>query len=129
MAQMVHGKNGLIYVSGTEIQYANAWSLAVDHESAAGNYFGAGWTERKAGVLDWSGTVAAFHNQDAKVLYNAAVHDGSVAILVYPKRSELASYWSGDAIFSFAGEGGVGGLVGQSVSFVAAASLTITGFT
>lgn len=124
----VHGKNGLIYVSGTEIAYANAWDLTVDIDSAELAHFGSSWQEREAGINDWSGSITAWHDQDSKVLYDSAVAGEALALLIYPKRTDLTTYWSGDAIFSFGSSGDMGAGVGQTANFVGAASLTITGF-
>jgi hypothetical protein len=124
----VHGKNGLIYLSGTELSAANAWNLKIDTDSAETSVFGDSWKSRQVGLNDWSGNVSGFHDQDSKPLQTAATAGVSVALLIYPKRSDLSTYYSGSAIFSFSSEAGMDAAVGASADFVGNGALTMTGF-
>lgn len=128
MAEKVHGKNGLIYVSGTQLTYANAWSIKIDTDSVEVPVFGDSWKSRLPGLNDWSGNVAGFHDQDGKTLQTAATAGVAVALLIYPKRTDLSTYYSGSAIFSFGSEGGMDAAVGASADFVGDGALTLTGF-
>lgn len=128
MASKVHGKNGLVYVSGSALAYGNAWEIGVEQASAEGLAFGDTWVSRETGAADWSGSLTAWHDQDSKILYSAATAGDSVALLIYPQRTDLSTYWSGNAIFSFRSSADVGGLVGETADFVGDSTLTATGF-
>jgi len=125
----VAGRNGMVYVSGHEITYGNAWELAVDQAAVGGAHFAQDWMDNEAGIISWSGSVTAWHDQDTKYLYDAAVAATSVTLKIYPKRTDLTTYWSGSAIFSgFRSSGDTGGLATQTADFTGAGSLTATGF-
>jgi len=128
MGAPYHGKNGLIYVSGTEIVGANAWSITFDVETADAPQFGDTWKKSVKGLRGWSGSVTAWDQYDDKVLQDSAVADASVALLIYPKRGTLTTYYSGNANFAFSSEGGTGGAVGNTADFTGDDTLTITGF-
>jgi hypothetical protein len=129
MAAKKAGRNGLVYVGGTEITYGNAWEINPTQGSAEGAHFGQGWVDREAGIKDWSGSISAWHDQDSKVLYSATVAGAACAILIYPDRSDLGTYWSGDALFtSMRSSGAMEGMVAQTADFSGAGSLTATGF-
>lgn len=129
MATMVAGRNGLIYVSGHEITYANAWEVNVTQAAVTGNYFGLSWPTTEAGVKGWTGSITAWHDQDSQYLYNAVTAGTTVSVLVYPKRSDLTTYWSGSPIFTgLRSSGDVDGMVGQTADYTGSGSLTATGF-
>ena len=128
MATKVHGRNGLIYVSGTEIVYGNTWEAAVTQDSAESMVFGDSWMTRAVGGLSWNGSITALHDQDSAVLYNAATAGTTVAVLMYPSRSSLANYVSGNAIFTdFRNTGTVRDMVTKTVTLVGDGSLTKVG--
>lgn len=125
----VAGRNGLIYVSGHEIEGANSWELSISQGAIEAAYFAQSWMSREAGMLDWSGSINAVHDQDSKYLYNAATSGANVALMIYPKRTDLTTYWSGSAVFGgFSSSGDMDNMVSQSCDFSGAASLTATGF-
>lgn len=129
MGSPFHGKNGLIYVSGTEITGANAWSMSVATDSVETPQFGDSWKKRVVGMNDWSGSLTAFQHADTKLLFSAATAGASVALLIYPQRTNLSNYFSGNAIFQFSSEGGVDAAVGGSADFVGNDTLAMEGFT
>jgi len=122
------GKNGLIYVSGTEIPGANAWSIAIESAAIEYSKFGDTWKNNLVGLKGWSGSIGALHDQAAKVLQNAASAAVVVALLIYPDRTSGATYYSGNAIFSFSSEAGMDAAVGRTTDFTGDGALTITGF-
>ena len=122
------GKNGLVYVSGTEIEGANAWSIAIEHDTIEYGHFGNEWKRNFSGLKGWSGTIGALHDQAAKVLQEAATADTAVDVLLYPDRTDGATYYNGDAIFSFSSEAGMDGAVARSVDFTGDSAVSITGF-
>lgn len=123
------GKNGLVYVSGTEITGANAWSISIEADAIEYSKFGDTWKSNFVGLKGWSGSIGALHDQAAKVLQNAAAATAVVALLIYPDRTSNATYYSGNAIFSFASEAGMDGPVGRTADFTGDGTLSATGFT
>ena len=129
MGAQVAGRNGLIYISGNEIVYANTWEVGVAQGAVGGAYFGQGWTVNEAGIKDWSGSVTAWFDQDSQQLYTAATAGATVAVLIYPKRTDLTTYWKGDAIFTtFRASGAVDGMITHTADMVGSGSLSNTGF-
>lgn len=123
-----HGKNGLIYVSGTEITGANAWSIDATPDTAETPQFGDTWKKHVMGMQTWSGSITAWDHSDSATLQNAAVAGVSVALLIYPVRSELTDYYSGNAIFGFSSSGDTGSAISNTASFTGDDTLTIEGF-
>lgn len=130
MTLPVCGINGLIYISGTELSEANAWAIAIKHDKSKFATFGDSWKELCFGPGEWSGSIAGYHEQDSKRLQDAALAGIAVALLIYPKRSDLTTYWSGSAGFDFdsSGEAEGGGPVVASATFEGDGTLTPTGF-
>lgn len=122
------GKNGLIYISGTEITEANAWSVTIDVDTHETGAFADTWKTQYVGLHSWSGSISAWDEEDKSALQDSAVADISVAILIYPVRTTLTDYYSGNAIFSFGSEGDISSAVSNTADFVGAGDLTITGF-
>ena len=125
-----HGKNGLIYVSGTELAEANSWSVNIATDSVDVPKFGDTWKNKKQGMSAWSGNVTAWDDSSEKILFNAATAttDG-VSLLIYPVRSDLTEYYSGTAIFGMSTSGGVSAPINRDGDFVGNGTLNATGWT
>lgn len=123
-----HGVNAIVYLSGAELEGANAWSLSIETQSADYLRFGSNWVERVAGANDWSGNLGAVHDQDAQKLQLAAIARTLVDLMLYPDRDDATTYFSGQAIFSFGTEVGTDAAISQTSDFVGSGSLTIVGF-
>lgn len=125
----VCGHNGLIYISGVEFTEANAWSLSIEQDMSEYGVFGGTAYELCVGLYRWSGSIAGYHEQDSKELQSYAVAGAAVGLLIYPKRSDLTTYYNGSAGFNFDSGGEVGGsAVTANGSFTGAGALTMTGF-
>ena len=122
------GKNGLIYVSGTEIPGANAWSISIESDAIEYSKFGDTWKGNLVGLKGWSGSIGALHDHAAKVLQDAAAAAVVVALLIYPDRTSGSTYYSGNAIFSFSSEASMDAAIGQTADFTGDGTLTPTGF-
>jgi hypothetical protein len=123
-----HGINAAVFISGTQLDGANAWSLTIDQQSAEYVKFGDSWVNRVTGARDWSGNVSAVHDQDAKQLQDACTAGETVGIVIYPDGSDDTTYYSGEAIFSFGSEAGTDAAITQSSDFVGDGALDIEGF-
>jgi hypothetical protein len=130
MAIIGAGKNGLIYISGVEFAEANAWSVSIEEDVEEYAVFGDTWKSQSTGLLGWSGSVAGYQAAASKPLQDAVVAGIAVAILIYPKRTTLTTYYSGTAVFSgFSSEAENGGApVPASSDFTGHSTLTMTGF-
>ena len=128
MGAPVHGINGLIYVSGTELAGANAWSIDSTVDAAEAPEFGDTWKKHVAGLLTWSGSLSAWEQTDNQLLFQAATAGASVALLIYPVRSTLGDYYSGNAIFAASSAGDSSSAVSKNATFTGDGTLTITGF-
>jgi len=124
-----HGIKGLIYVSGSELNEANAWTIAFDNESVEIVYFGSSWKERLVGVSDWSGSLKSWGETDDNVLYNAVNARASVALLIYPDRADNTTFYSGSAVFSGDESGDVGSAYSRGWTFAGDGTLDATGWT
>lgn len=128
MGAPIHGFNGLIYIGGTELTGANAWNVAITKESAEAPQFGDAWKKRTMGQNDWSGSISAWEQEDEQIIATAATATTVTALLIYPSRSDLTNYYSGDAIFGMNSDGSTGSTVAKNGDFVGHDTLTIAGF-
>ena len=125
----VHGIDGLVYCSGVELTSANAFTLNKIGEASEYRLFGNGWVRRVAGPRDWNFSIGGIHDQDANNLQDMVSGDGVVAVLLYPKRSDLTTYYSGNAIFTnFTHEVNSDGVETTSADASGDNTLTETGF-
>lgn len=123
-----NGKNGLIYVSGTEIFGANAWDISMPHDTIEYNVFNDFWKKNFSGLIGWAGTITALHDQATKVLFTAAAYDGTVALLIYPDSTDITTYYTGNAIFGFGSSADMSSAVGRTADFTGDGELAATGF-
>lgn len=121
------GKNGLVYISGTEITGANAWSLDITQPAIETPQFNDTSTKRIVALGDWSGTVDAWSHSDSKVITSAAVAGRSVTLHIYPDRSTLTAYAYGLAIFGSKNSGATNAPVARNGDFVGADNLGVFG--
>ena len=123
------GRNGMIYVSGHEIEGANSWELTLSQAAIEAMYFAKSWPDRVTGTLDWTGSINAVTDIDNKYLYLAATAGTTVALMIYPKRTDVTTYWSGNAVFGgFSSSGDLDNMVSESCDFAGSGSLTATGW-
>lgn len=124
------GRNGLIYISGTsnEIDGANAWSLNIEHDGIPYSKFGDTWEGTFSGIKRWSGSIGGLKDTAGKLLTNAAVADAVVALLIYPDNTDISTFFSGNAVFSFSAEAGMDSPITGGVDFTGDSTLTITGW-
>ncbi len=122
------GKDGMIYVSGTELVGANAWEINSTNEVSEAPEFQDTWKKHVTGLLTWSGTISAWDQADEQVLFTAATGGASVALLIYPDSGTLANYYSGNALFAAGSSGSTSAAVAKNGDFTGDGTLTIAGF-
>ena len=123
-----NGRNSLLYVSGSQLIYGNAWSLAIEHAAVQYASHGDEWQNTMSGLKGWSGSLTSWHDHAATILYTAAAYDGLVALLIYPDRADGSAYYSGNAVFGFGSEASMDAAVGRSADFTGDGTLAATGF-
>lgn len=123
------GKNSLLYINGSQISGANAWSLELTHDIIEISAFGDDWTRILAGLRSWAGSVDAWHDHDAKILYTALVSDSVLPLLIYPDDTDITTYVAGNALFGGnTREGSMDGAITDGVEFTGDAAPTFTGW-
>lgn len=120
--------NGMIYVSGAVLEGANAWSVDIDHRSAEYIKFGDLWVNNVHSINAFSATIGAVHDQDTKQLQTAATTAAAVACLIYPKRTDLTTFYNFSGLFSTGHSASVGNVVMQTANILGTGTLTLTGF-
>lgn len=124
----LHGINGQIYVSGTELTGANSWSVNVDQDAVEEVKFGDSWKSQKIGARGWSGSVNAYGDNASKLILDAATSGVSVQIIIYPARGDTADSLVGNAVFGSAMDASTTSIFNENGSFVGDGALTIAGF-
>jgi hypothetical protein len=120
--------NGLIYVSGTVLEGANAWTVDIDHRTAEYIKHGDLWVNNVHSINAFSATIGAVHDQDTKQLATAAVATVSVATLIYPLRTDLTTFLNFSGLYSMGYSADVGNVVMQTANILGTGTLTLTGF-
>jgi len=124
----IHGKQGLIYLSGTALGEASAVTITQTVDSAEGPQFADTFTERAVGVFHWGGSISAWASATNKLLFDCAGAGFSVQLLAYPDRDDTADYYVGSVILSFEHTQDVGSVASQTASFEGDGLLRATGF-
>lgn len=124
-----HGVEAKIYIGTDELTEANAWSLAAAADMAELVKHGSDFKERLKGAIDWSGSITVFHDQDSKVVQDAALARISYALLIYPDADEAGDYYQGTAFFDFEHGSDVGSAQAITVPFFGTGTLALVGFT
>lgn len=128
MGNSIHGINGLIYVSGSELTGANSWNIQVDPDTVQTIDLGVKWKDTHKGAKGWSGNINAWEKEDQKLLMDAALADGAVSLIIYPNRNTMGNYYNGNAIFGASTDGGATSAVSKNGSFTGDGALSQTGF-
>jgi hypothetical protein len=123
------GKDGLIYVGGSELVGANAWEINSTADFIEAPEFGDTWKKHVMGLLTWTGNISAWDQGDEKILMTTAAGGASVVLLIYPDKSDTASYYSGSALFAASAAGSTTSPVSRNGDFTGDGALTANGFT
>jgi len=124
----MNGKNGLIYVSDTQIYGANTWSVDLSHDNTEYSVMDDAWKSNFSGLKGYSVTIGAVADQATKALYTAAAYDGLCTWSVYPQSNDITTYYSGSAIFGMGASGEMGSAVMRTATGVGSGTLAATGF-
>jgi len=124
----IHGKQGLIYLSGSEVEEATLVTINHTTDSEEGPVFGDTYPPRAVGLQHWGGSITTWAVATVKDLQAGAQAGFSVALLAYPDRRDQTDYYSGSIILSFEANIDVTALQGVTASFDGDGNLVLTGF-
>jgi len=125
-----HGIAACVYLGAvpTKLQEAAGWSISIVGEECEVVRFEDTWKELLRGVLSGSGSITAYHNQDAKVLAELAQSDTEAVFVLYPDCSDISTYYHGVAWFDFEHTAEVGSCQTQTAPFRVDGAVNKVGF-
>lgn len=124
----IHGKRGLIYLSGVELLEASAVTISHTTDSEEGPSFGDQYPLRAVGLFHWAGTITSWAVASQKAIQNAAQAGFSIPLLAYPHRADKSDYYSGNIVVSFEHGIDVGSIQGITASYEGDGDLNTIGF-
>ena len=126
----LHGVRALIYLDGTELTSANAYSIEAARDTAEASAFGETWKIQKGGLLGGSGSIDAWLEHDQKLLFTASTKASyaSATLMIYPNRADIIDVISCSAYFGTSFSGDVGSVQKAPGTFTVDGAITVTGF-
>jgi len=116
----------------TKLAEASGYSVSITGEECEVVRFEDSWKTRLRGILEASGSITAYHNQDAKVLATYAQEDSqtgtATATLIYPDCTDVTTYYQGNAWYDFEATGDTGSCQTQTAPFRISGELSKVGF-
>ena len=134
MANERHGLKACVYLGPTPTKLAEAsgYTVSIAGEECEVVRFEQSWKERLRGILDGSGSITAYHNQEAKVLAAYAQQDSQTGVvtatLIYPDCSDVTTYYMANAWYDFEATGDTGSCQTQTAPWRAHGELSKVGF-
>jgi len=123
-----HGIQACIYLNGAKFASPSGYSVSITSDVCEVLRFEDTWKQRLPGGKGAAGSIAAYHDQDAKVLATLAQARLAYPILIYPDCADVTTYYQAEAIFDFEASGDVGSCQVQSSPFTIDGALTKVGF-
>jgi len=121
MANERHGIDACVYVGGTAIGnkllVASGWTINITGEECEVVRFESVWKELLRGVLSGSGSITAYHDQDAKVLAAAAQDTDETLVILYPDCDDKTTWYDAVVWFDFEHTADVGSCQTQTAPF------------
>lgn len=130
MANERHGIAACVYLGAvpSKLEVAAGWSISIVGEECEVVRFEDTWKELLRGVLSGSGSITAYHDQDAKVLAELAQSDTESVFVLYPDCSDISTYYHGVAWFDFEHTADVGSCQTQTAPFRVDGAVNKVGF-
>lgn len=134
MANERHGLMACVYLGAvpTKLAEASGYSVSIAGEECEVVRFEDSWKTRLRGILDGSGSITAYHNQDAKVLADYAQEDSqtgtTTAVLIYPDCTDVTTYYQAAVWFDFEATGDTGSCQTQTAPWRASGAVSKVGF-
>ena len=119
MANERHGLDACVYLGAvpTKLAVASGWTINITGEECEVVRFENTWKELLRGILSGSGSITAYHDQDAKVLAEAAQSTTETVIVLYPDCSDISTYYAMVGWFDFEHTADVGSCQTQTAAF------------
>ena len=119
MANERHGIEACVYLGATpdKLAVASGWTLSITGEECEVVRFENTWKELLRGVLSGSGSITAYHDQDAKVPAEYAQASTETVVVLYPDCSDISTYYSMIVWFDFEHTADVGSCQTQTAPF------------
>ena len=83
---------------------------------------------RKRGAIDSAGSITGYHDQEAKVLQEAAQSQTEIPMLIYPECDDVTTYYSVSAFFDYDHTGDASSCQTLTAPWRGAACLNKVGF-
>ena len=114
----IHGKNAYIYIQGGGAQAqqlinASDYSLDVAYTSVDVSQLGDDWVQTLRGQGKWTGTVSGPMDTANTIVWDAATATTVRNVYLYPDKTNISTYYYGQAWFDV----GIAGGVTKAVTF------------
>jgi len=127
-----HGISACVYVGGTaeanKLLVASGWTISITGEECEVVRFEDVWKSLLRGVLSGSGSITAYHDQDAKVLAEAAQDTSETLVILYPDCDDKDTWYDAVVWFDFEHTADVGACQTQTAPFRVDGPVNKTGF-
>lgn len=130
MANERHGIAACVYLGAgpTKLAVASGWTISITGEECEVVRFEDVWKTLLRGVKSGSGSITAYHDQEAKVLADYAQATTLTDILLYPDCTDATTYYSLSGWFDFEHTADVGSCQTQTAPFRASGAVVKNGF-
>ena len=130
MANERHGIAACVYLGAvpSKLEVASGWTINITGEECEVVEFEDEWKELLRGVKSGSGSITAYHDQDAKVLAAAAQSATETVIVLYPDCSDITTYYAMIGWFDFEHTADVGSCQTQTAPFRVDGAVNKIGF-
>ena len=130
MANERHGLSACVYLGAgpTKLAVASGWTMNITGEECEVVRFEDTWKELLRGILSGSGSITAYHDQDAKILAAFAQAATETTIVLYPDCDDISTYYAMEGWFDFEHTAEVGSCQTQTAPFRVDGAVNKVGF-
>lgn len=130
MANERHGIEACVYLGAgpTKLAVASGWTINISGEECEVVRFEDTWKELLRGVLTGSGSITAYHDQDAKILADFAQGSTETTVVLYPDCDDISTYYAMVAWFDFEHTADVGSCQTTTAPFRVDGAVNKVGF-
>ena len=130
MANEMHGIAACVYMGAgpDKLAVASGWTINISGEECEVVRFEDTWKTLLAGVKSGSGSITAYHDQEAKILADFAQLTTDVDVLLYPDCTDATTWYSFSAFFDFEHTADVGSCQTTTAPFRVNGSVAKNGF-
>lgn len=132
MANEVHGIKACVYLDGgagyAKLATASGFSVGETGSECEVLRLEDTCITRLRGALDSAGSITGYHDQEAKVLQEAAQSNTAIPILIYPTCDDVTTYYMVSAFFDYDHTGDAGSCQTLTAPWRAGDCLSKVGF-